>query len=139
MHKQRRYRKKYRNKYLIADWTNNCIFLYNPKWVGALQVPAEKKSKIIDGGTTQGGDLGYKGARGRSLFRPTDIEIGPDGALYIAGWGSVYGTEYVPNKKLPMSFLKNKLILVSFKFNMAEGLVFENKVSLQIYYFSRNE
>ena len=90
---------KYRNKYLIADWTNNCIFLYNPKWVGALQVPAEKKSKIIDGGTTQGGDLGYKGARGRSLFRPTDIEIGPDGALYIAGWGSVYGTEYVPNKK----------------------------------------
>ena len=90
---------KYRNKYLIADWTNNCIFLYNPKWVGALQVPAEKKSKIIDGGTTQGGDLGYKGAKGRSLFRPTDIEIGPDGALYIAGWGSVYGTEYVSNKK----------------------------------------
>ncbi|MCP4908540.1 MAG: HEAT repeat domain-containing protein, partial [bacterium] len=32
-------------------------------------------------------------------FRPTDIEIGPDGALYIAGWGSVYGTEYVPKEK----------------------------------------
>ena len=91
--------KKYRNKYLIADWTNNCIFLYNPKWVGALQVPAEKKSKIINGGTTRGGDLGYKGAKGRSLFRPTDIEIGPGGALYIAGWGSVYGTEYVPNEE----------------------------------------
>ena len=91
--------KEYRNKYLIADWTNNCIFLYNPKWVGALQVPAEKKSKLVDGGTTLGGDLGYKGAKGRSLFRPTDIEIGPDGALYIAGWGSVYGTEYVPNEK----------------------------------------
>ncbi|MCP4813240.1 MAG: HEAT repeat domain-containing protein, partial [Planctomycetaceae bacterium] len=26
-------------------------------------------------------------------------EIGPDGALYIAGWGSVYGTEYVPKEK----------------------------------------
>ena len=30
------------------------------------------------------------------MFRPTDIEVGPDGALYMAGWGSVYGTEYVP-------------------------------------------
>jgi putative membrane-bound dehydrogenase-like protein len=90
---------RYRNRYLIADWTNNCIFLYNPKWVGALQVPAEKKRKIVDGGLTQGGDLGYKGAKGRSLFRPTDIEVGPDGALYIAGWGSVYGTEYVPKEK----------------------------------------
>ena len=90
---------QYRNRYLIADWTNNCIFLYNPKWVGALQVPAEAKRKIVDGGATRGGDLGYKGAKGRSLFRPTDIEIGPDGALYIAGWGSVYGTEYVPKEK----------------------------------------
>ena len=91
--------KKYRDHYFIADWTNNCIFLYNPKWVGALQVPAETKRKIVDGGATQGGDLGYKGSKGRSLFRPTDIEIGPDGALYIAGWGSVYGTEYVPKEK----------------------------------------
>lgn len=90
---------KYRDHHLIADWTNNCIFLYKPKWDGALQVPAEKKWKIVDGGATQGGDLGYKGAKGRSLFRPTDIEIGPDGALYIAGWGSVYGTEYVPKEK----------------------------------------
>ena len=90
---------QYRNHYLIADWTNNCIFLYNPKWVGALQVPAETKRKIVDGGATRGGDLGYQGGKGRSLFRPTDIEIGPDGALYIAGWGSVYGTEYVPARQ----------------------------------------
>ena len=90
---------EYRNRHLIADWTNNCIFLYKPKWKGALQVPAEEKRKIIDGGVTQAGDLGYKGAKGRSLFRPTDIEVGPDGALYIAGWGSVYGTEYVPKEK----------------------------------------
>ena len=90
---------KYRNRHLIADWTNNCIFLYKPKWKGALQVPAEEKRKIIDGGVTQAGDLGYKGAKGRTLFRPTDIEVGPDGALYIAGWGSVYGTEYVPKEK----------------------------------------
>ncbi|MBT6851246.1 MAG: c-type cytochrome, partial [Opitutae bacterium] len=90
---------KYRNRYLIADWTNNCIFLYNPKWDGALQVPAETKRKIVDGGVTRAGDLGYKGAKGRSLFRPTDIDVGPDGALYMAGWGSVYGTKYVPKEK----------------------------------------
>jgi len=90
---------KYRDRYLIADWTNNCIFLYNPRWEGSLQMPAETKRKIVDGGATRGGDLGYKGGKGRSLFRPTDIEIGPDGALYIAGWGSVYGTSYVPKDK----------------------------------------
>jgi putative membrane-bound dehydrogenase-like protein len=90
---------KYRGRYLIADWTNNCIFLYNPMWDGSLQMPAETMRKVVDGGVTQGGDLGYKGAEGRSLFRPTDIEVGPDGALYMAGWGSVYGTEYVPAEK----------------------------------------
>jgi putative membrane-bound dehydrogenase-like protein len=90
---------QYRNRYLIADWTNNCIFLYHPKWDGALQVPAETKSKIVDGGVTRAGDLGYKGAKDRSLFRPTDIDVGPDGALYMAGWGSVYGTKYVPKEK----------------------------------------
>ena len=90
---------KYRGRYLIADWTNNCIFLYNPIWDGSLQMPAETMRKVVDGGVTQGGDLGYKGAEGRSLFRPTDIEVGPDGALYMAGWGSVYGTEYVPAEK----------------------------------------
>lgn len=90
---------RYRDRHLIADWTNNCIFLYTPKWDGALQVPAETKRKIVDGGVTRAGDLGYKGEKGRALFRPTDIEIGPDGALYIAGWGSVYGTSYVSKDK----------------------------------------
>ncbi len=91
--------KRYRGRYLIADWTNNCIFLYNPMWEGSMQTPAETKRKLVDGGATQGGDLGYKGAKGRALFRPTDIEVGPDGAVYMAGWGSVYGTEYIPASK----------------------------------------
>ena len=31
---------------------------------------------------------------GSSLFRPTDLEFGPDGALWILGWSSGYGAEY---------------------------------------------
>ena len=89
---------QYRNRHLIADWTNNCIFLYTPKWDGGLQVPAEEKRKIVESSGGYG-DLEWKGEKGRSLFRPTDIEIGPDGAVYIGGWGSVYGTEYVPKEK----------------------------------------
>jgi putative membrane-bound dehydrogenase-like protein len=91
--------KAYRNSYLVADWTNHCVFHYTPKWDGALQVPGVKKVKIVDGGKTQAGDLNYKPGKGKSLFRPTDIEVGPDGALYIGGWGSVYGTKYVPASK----------------------------------------
>jgi putative membrane-bound dehydrogenase-like protein len=93
------YPKDIQDQYFIADWTNNCIFMYKPKWDGANQVPAVEKVKIVDGGKTRAGDLGYKGGKGVSLFRPTDIEIGPSGALFIAGWGSVYGTNYVPKDK----------------------------------------
>ena len=90
---------EYQNRYYIADWTNNCIFLYTPKWDGALQVPAVEKVKVIDAGKTRAGDLGYRGGKGVSLFRPTDIAVGPSGALFIAGWGADYGTAYVPKDK----------------------------------------
>lgn len=88
----------YRGSYLIADWTQSCIYWYQPKWDGAHQVPAAKKTRLV---RSSGGfkDLQWEGGKGRALFRPTDIEVGPDGALYIAGWGSVYGTQYVPRDK----------------------------------------
>ena len=87
--------KEQQGRYFIADWTNKSIFSYKYKWEGAHQSLDGELEKIVDGGNTNGGDLGFKGGKGVSLFRPTDIEIGPAGDLYIAGWGSVYGTEYI--------------------------------------------
>ena len=34
--------------------------------------------------------------KNKSLFRPTDIEVGPDGALYVLGWGQAYGSLEAP-------------------------------------------
>ena len=31
---------------------------------------------------------------GQALFRPTDLQFGPDGALWILGWSSGYGAEW---------------------------------------------
>ena len=87
--------KEQQGRYFIADWTNKSVFTYKYKWEGAHQSLDGDLEKILDGGLTNGGDLGFKGGKGVTLFRPTDIEIGPSGDLYIAGWGSVYGTEYI--------------------------------------------
>ena len=35
---------------------------------------------------------------GDSLFRPTDMEVGPDGALWILGWSRGYGAEWKDGK-----------------------------------------
>lgn len=91
--------KEQQGRYFIADWTNKCVFSYKHKWDGALQSMDGGFEKILDGGLNGVGDLKFGGGKGVSLFRPTDIEIGPSGDLYIGGWGSVYGTEYIRGTK----------------------------------------
>jgi quinoprotein glucose dehydrogenase len=73
----------YRNCFFLADWTQKCIYYFKPRWDGAL---------------LRGGFDMIAWARGgnRSLFRPVDIEVGPDGALYVVGWGSRYGSRWAP-------------------------------------------
>ncbi len=71
----------YQGTWFFNDWLRRTVFFYRPVWDGALTQP--------EGGQWQEFMTG-----GDSLFKPTDIEVGPDGSLYILGWGRGYGAEF---------------------------------------------
>ena len=72
---------EYRGAFLINNWALRTTSLWRPQWDGALMRPAEGAFQpFIEGGT--------------ALFRPTDLEFGPDGALWVLGWSSGYGAEW---------------------------------------------
>jgi putative membrane-bound dehydrogenase-like protein len=71
---------EYRKVYFINDWLRKTTFAWKPSWDGALLKPAGGTwTPFIEGG--------------KSLFRPTDIEVGPDGAIWVLGWSRYYGAE----------------------------------------------
>jgi len=69
---------KYRNVFFMNDWANG-TYIYRPVWDGPLMQP-------------QGGRWESFATRGSGemVYRPTDMECGPDGAIYICGWGGDY-------------------------------------------------
>ena len=72
---------EYRKVFMVNDWLRKTTFCWVPSWDGALLRPKDGSWKpFVEGG--------------KSLFRPTDIEVGPDGALWILGWSRYYGAEY---------------------------------------------
>ncbi len=71
----------HRGVFFINDWLRKTTFVWRPSWDGALLRPA-------------GGDWEPFVQGGPALFRPTDLEVGPDGALWILCWSSGYGAEY---------------------------------------------
>ena len=75
----------HRGVFFINDWLRKTTFVWRPRWEGALLKP-------------ENGDWEPFVKGGPSLFRPTDLEVGPDGALWILGWGSGYGAEYRDGK-----------------------------------------
>lgn len=76
----------HRGVFFINDWLRKTTFVWRPRWDGALLRPAGEWEPFVQGG--------------RALFRPTDIEVGPDGAVWILGWGSGYGAEYHDGKMI---------------------------------------
>ncbi len=70
----------FREVFFINDWLNKTTFVWRPSWEGALLRAENGLEPFIVGD--------------QALFRPTDIEFGPDGALWVLGWGSGYGAEY---------------------------------------------
>ena len=81
--------KPYRNVFFINDWGRKCTYVMRPRWNGALL-----KSDTGDE------PLEIFADANSSLFKPSDIEIGPDGALWILGWGNGYGVEWEGEPKL---------------------------------------
>jgi putative membrane-bound dehydrogenase-like protein len=72
---------EYRGVFFINDWLRKTTFVWRPQWDGALLRPAD-------------GDWMPFIVGGNALFRPTDLQFGPDGALWILGWSSGYGAEW---------------------------------------------
>ncbi|MEC8557065.1 MAG: PVC-type heme-binding CxxCH protein [Planctomycetota bacterium] len=77
---------RYRNAFFCADWLGRNIFLYRPKWDGGMMrnMDTPKIFAKAPSGRTMGSSSGV-------LFDPTDIEFGPDGALWVLSWGHGYG------------------------------------------------
>lgn len=83
------YPEKYRGVFLVNDWLRREVYIYRPEWQGALLRPDRDQLEIFahaDGGRAM------QKSGGRS-FDPVDIEIGPDGGVYISSWGRQYGLE----------------------------------------------
>lgn len=81
------YPRKYRDVFLVNDWLRREVYIYRPKWKGAWMQSDREKLEIFahaGGGRSMGQSDGRR-------FDPVDIELGPDGAIYIASWGREYG------------------------------------------------
>ncbi len=69
---------KYRGVWFINDFLRKTSFAYRPVWEGSLMLP--------EGGAWEPFAVG-----GESLFKPVDLAVGPDGAIYLTGWGNELG------------------------------------------------
>ncbi len=65
--------------FFVGDWLRKVVYLVRPEWDGArMDIEGGEPIDIFTGG--------------KALLRTTDLEIGPDGALYAMSWGTTYGS-----------------------------------------------
>ncbi len=77
----------YRGVWFFNDWLRKTTFMYRPRFDGGTIQPVQADwVEFVTGGD--------------ALFRPTDIEVGPDGHLYILGWGTEYGVKWDADHKM---------------------------------------
>ena len=89
----------YRGVFFINDWLRKTTFVYRPRWEGALIQPEGGRWQVFAAGGGAGRAVAsYGGGRATGvpappspLYKPVDIVVGPDGALYVSGWGEELG------------------------------------------------
>lgn len=84
------YPEKYQDIFLFSDWLNREIVIYRTRWDGAWRKADRKNLEIL---AHAGGGRSMSQSSGRA-FDPVDIEMGPDGAIWITSWGRQYGAHY---------------------------------------------
>ena len=75
-----RFPQRYRNVFFINDWGRKCTYVMRPRWNGSLLQSDTGNEPLEIFADSKG-----------SLFKPSDIEVGPDGALWVLSWGNGYG------------------------------------------------
>jgi len=71
----------YRGVFFINDWLRQRIYVHRPIYRGAMIDSSRERLEVLaraDG----------------ALFKPSDVEVGPDGSLYVLGWGREYGARF---------------------------------------------
>lgn len=85
----------YRGVWFFNDWLRKSTFVYRPRWEGALLQPVGGRWEPLARGGGAGRSVsGYGGKREAdaaapptALYKPVEILVGPDGALFVSGWG----------------------------------------------------